>query len=444
MTRVPGRRDAARAVSALLLVAVAACGGSRDAGTVRLWAMGREGEVVAALVPEFERRHPGLAVDVQRIPWSAAHEKLLTAFVGGAMPDVIQAGSTWLPELVVLGALEALDERIAASATADRADWFPGILDTNVIDGRTWGLPWYVDTRLLFYRTDLLAEAGYPGPPRTWVAWLDAMAAVKRGGGPDRFAILLPLADWQPLVILAFARGAALLRDGDCRGDFRNPAFRAALAFYVDLFQRGLAPLGGAALAANLYQDFARGDLVFALTGPWNLGEFARRLPPALEGRWATAPMPVAAEPATAADPEEAAAAGPGPSLAGGASLALVRGSPRADAAWRLIEFLAEPAQQVRLHELTGDLPARKRAWEMARLAEEPRVRAFWEQLQSVRATPKIPEWERIAGKLTQQAEAAVRGHRSVDDALAALDAEVDAILEKRRWLGAGCGAAAR
>ena len=56
-------------------------------------------------------------------------------------------------------------------------------------------------------------------------------------------------------------------------------------------------------------------------------------------------------------------------------------------------------------------------------------------QLERVRATPKIPEWERIAGKVAQYSEAAVRGDMTIDAALAALDRDVDALLEKRRWL---------
>ena len=152
--------------------------------------MGREGEVVAQLMPGFERRHPGLRVRVQQIPWSAAHEKLVTAYVGGAMPDVFQAGNTWLPEFAALDALEPLDDRIARSPALVRGDYFPGILDTNVIDGATYGVPWYVDTRVLFYRRDLLAEAGHPDPPRTWAAWADAMARVKARAAPERYAIL--------------------------------------------------------------------------------------------------------------------------------------------------------------------------------------------------------------------------------------------------------------
>src|SRR5437868_7004634 len=78
---------------------------------IEFWAMGREGEVVQQLVPAFERRTPGVRVRVQQIPWSAAHEKLLTAYVGDAMPDAFQVGNTWIPELVALDALEPLDAR---------------------------------------------------------------------------------------------------------------------------------------------------------------------------------------------------------------------------------------------------------------------------------------------------------------------------------------------
>ncbi|MCW5893279.1 MAG: extracellular solute-binding protein [bacterium] len=419
----------ARRAAAIVLAALAGCAGVLASGCGRphddpdrltFWALGGEGEVVERLLPEFTARHPGLRVTVQRIPWSAAHEKLLTAWVGGAMPDVVQVGNTWIPELVVLGALEPLDDRLDAAA---RAAFFPGVLDPNVVDGRTWGVPWYVDTRLVFYRRDLLAAAGEAEAPRTWDAWRAGMQAVQARARPGQHAILLPLTEWQPLVILAFGHGATLLRDGDCRGDFRSPAFRAALTAWVRLFRDGLAPLGGAALAANLYEDFARGDVAFVVTGPWNLGELARRLPPALADAWTTMPMPAVT------------GAPPGPSLAGGASLAVVRGTPRAEAAWKLVAFLAEPAQQRRLWELTGDLPARREVWDDAALAGDPRVAAFRTQLEAVRATPKIPEWERIAGKIMQWADTAVRGTLDVDAATARLDAEVDAILAKRRWL---------
>jgi multiple sugar transport system substrate-binding protein len=52
-----------------------------------------------------------------------------------------------------------------------------------------------------------------------------------------------------------------------------------------------------------------------------------------------------------------------------------------------------------------------------------------------VRATPKVPEWEQIAAKVWERLEPVARGAKGLDASLAALDADVDAILEKRRWL---------
>ena len=413
---------------AVLAVAVlcANCGRRTDDGTVtlRFWGLGREGEVVGEMVPEFERRHPGIRVEVQQIPWTAAHEKLLTAFVGESTPDVAQIGNTWVPELEAIEALENLDPLIAASRVVRPAGYFPGIWDTNVIDGSVYGIPWYVDTRLLFYRSDLLAAAGWPEPPRTWAEWRQAMEAVReQAGGRRGSAILLPTDEWSQPVLLGLQKNAELLREGGRYGAFSAPEFRTAFEFYIDLFHDGLAPVVSNAQVANVYQQFAAGEFAMYITGPWNIGEFRRRLPPEMQDRWMTAPMP---------GPEPGV---PGVSLAGGASLALFRASEHPEEAWKLIEFLSEPAQQVRFYELTGDLPARKEAWDDPALAGDKHVHAFWEQLQHVAATPKVPEWEQIANKVWERAEAAIRGRASNADVLTALDRDVDRMLEKRRWM---------
>jgi multiple sugar transport system substrate-binding protein len=409
---------------ALLASFAAGCTRAGDAAVVvELWAMGREGEVVQQLVPAFEERNPGVHVRVQQIPWSAAHEKLLTAYVGEAMPDVMQLGNTWLPEFVALGAVEPLDARIAAS-TVVRADAFPpGVLDPNVLEGVIYATPWYVDTRVLFYRSDLLAAARHPDPPAAWDDWLATMTAVKARAGANAYAILLPMDEWQMPTILALQRGGELLRDRDRYGNFTSTPVREAFAFYLDLFRRELAPRAGEAQVANVYQDFAAGYFALYVTGPWNLGEFARRLPPELADAWTTAPLPA---------PD---ATYPGVSLAGGASLAIARGTPHADAAWRLIEYLSEPAQQLALYRLAGDLPARSAAWDDPLLRDDHRAQAFATQLRRVRSTPKVPEWERIASAIGEHVEAAIRGRTTLDDALVALDRDVDAILEKRRWM---------
>lgn len=416
--------------AAALAAACAGCGrGEQDVTTLRFWAMGREGEVVQELVRGFEAEHPGIRVQVQQIPWTAAHEKLLTAFVGRATPDLAQLGNTWVAEFAALRALEPLDERVAASAGVDPADHFPGIWDTNVIDGALYGIPWYVDTRVLFYRSDLLAAAGYPEPPVTWSGWRAAMAALSRGGADPRYGILLPVNEWAQPVILGLQAGSPLLAEQATVGAFARPEFRRAFTYYVDLFRDGLAPPVSNNEVANLYQEFGRGTFAMYVTGPWNIGEFRRRLPADLQGSWSTAPLPA---------PDEQAAARPGVpgvSLAGGSSLVVFAASPHREAAWQLVEYLGLPAQQQRFFQLTGNLPAHRAAWDDPHLGADPHAAAFRRQLEHVVATPKIPEWEQIANQVWVRAEQAIRGASTVDEALADLDADVGRILAKRRWL---------
>src|SRR5438270_642965 len=284
-----------RLIALVPLLWAAGCGSpGSEQRVVTVWAMGREGEVVGDLLPQFVRAHPDIVVRVQQLPWYAAHEKLLTAFAGDATPDVCLLGNTWIPEFVALKALEPLDEPLAHSGVVRREDYFPGIWDTNVVGGALYG-------------------------------------------------------------------------------------------------------------------------------GPWYIGEFRRRLPPEQQGSWMTAPMP---------GPE-----GPGASVASGASLVIFRRSRHKEDAWRLVEFLSDPEVQKRFYELTGDLPPRRSSWSEPTLAENVYARAFREQLERVKPTPKVAEWERIMITMQLMAERVVHGDEPPEEGLRQLDRDVDAMLQKRRWL---------
>ena len=423
------QRFALGGLAAAGAVAIGGCSRSADhRDPLHFWAMGREAEVVTELLPAFYARHPGVQVRVQQLPWTAAHEKLLTAYAGGALPDLCQLGNTWLPKFTALDALEPLDALVAGSRI-QREDYFAGILDTNVMatpqGERLFGLPWYVDTRLLFYRTDLLRAAGFGHPPQSWAEWLTAMRAIKQRAdarGARGYGVLLPLNEPDPLFALALQQGELLAENGT-RGAFAKPAFRRALDFYAGIFHEGLAPLMTNTQVSNVWDEFARGLFTFYVSGPWNIGEFRRHLPPSAQGDWATAPLP---------GPN-----GPGVSTAGGSSLVLFKGSPRKPAAWQLIEFLSEPATMQRFHALTGNLPPRRSAWRSAALANDAPSQAFAAQLERVRAAPKIPEWERIFQEMQLTAERVVQRTQGADAATHQLDAWTDALLEKRRWLRA-------
>ncbi|NQT97150.1 MAG: sugar ABC transporter substrate-binding protein [Candidatus Marinimicrobia bacterium] len=395
--------------------------GKRAANELEFWALGVEGELVKPLITRFEQEYPGIKVRVQAIPWSAAHEKLLTAYAGNATPDLCQLGNTWIPEFVALRAIDTLDRRVHESMEIDPDNYFPGIWATNQIDGRLYGIPWYVDTRLLFYRTDLLRNVGYSKPPRTWPELLDVSRRLVQGGQCE-YGILLPSNEWEGPVILGLANGSSLLRDNNCFGDFSGEPFSESFDFFLQFFKEGLSPLGMAGVT-NIYQGFAEGYFAMLLTGPWNIGQFQRRLPAEIQNKWATAPLP------TPRGSE------PGTSLAGGASLVLFSTSDKKAAAWKLIEFLSRPAVQLEFYDIAGDLPAVKAAWGVAELQANPCLQAFYRQLRHVAPTPQVPEWEQIAQKVLQYGEVVAYGQQEPAAALEALDRDVNLILEKRRWL---------
>ena len=401
------------------LLCLAACAHRRD-DTLVFWTFGPEGEAVAKLLPDFERTHPGIRVEVQQLPLSAAHQKLLTAIAGNTAPDMAQLGNTWLPEMVALHALAPLQRRVAASTTVTASDYFASIWATNVSDGQLYGIPWYVDTRLLFYRSDLLRQAGFDAPPRDWAEWRRMLAALSH---PARkvYGILLPTNEYEQLLSLALQQPDPLLRDDDTRGNFQSAGFKRALGFYVDTFRLQQAPDVTNVEVSDPWDEFGRGVYAFYLSGPWNIAEFRKRLPASEQADWATAPLP---------GPN-----GPGAGLAGGASLVVFRTSRHQRAAWALIEYLAQPRVQQRFYQLTGDMPPRRASWDSPLLQDDAAMRAFRNQLERVKPTPAVPEWERIAVMMQQVAARAVAGELTVDQATAEMDRRADDMLAKRRAL---------
>ncbi|MEP6898729.1 MAG: sugar ABC transporter substrate-binding protein [Rhodanobacter sp.] len=387
------------------------------------WTIGREGEAVLQLLPDFERAHPDIHVIVQQLPQTAAHQKLLTAFAGGSTPDVSQLGNTWVPEMVALDALEPLQPQVSASSVVRPDDYFASIWATNVIGGTLYGVPWYVDTRLLFYRKDLLLQAGFDHPPRDWAEWRRMLAALSH---PQHkvYGILLPTNEYEQLMSLALQQPDALLRDHGRRGNFESAGFRRALTFYVDTFKLQQAPAITNVEAGNPWLEFGNGVYAFYFSGPWNIGEFRKRLPASQQRDWSTAELP------GPDGPEDL-----GIGAAGGASLVIFRSSRHKQAAWELIEYLSQPAVQRRFYALLGDMPPRRSSWKQGTLHDDPQARAFRDQLERVRPSPRVPEWERIANEMQLVAAQVIAGDMSIDQATVELDRRVDRILEKRRWV---------
>ncbi|MBL0914256.1 MAG: extracellular solute-binding protein [Sphingopyxis sp.] len=409
------RRQMTGALAALPLTPMLGGCGARAGDGLTVWAMGNEAAHLPALLDTLKLPASMPKISVQPLPWTAAHEKLLTGFAGGSLPAIGQIGNSWIAELAAIGAIAP----VPASAEDLLTDQFPAVVGTDRLASKTWAVPWYVDTRLQFYRKDLFARAGYAAPPLVWNEWKAALHKVKALAEPGNYAVLLPLNEFEQLLTITLSAGARLLRDDGSRGAFADPEFKAALAFYKSLFDEKLAPVASATQISNIWDEFAKGFFSIFTSGPWTVGDMKSRLAPTMQDKWGTAPNP---------GPQGIGSAAPG-----GSSLVVFAGTARADAAWDVVSRLLAPSAQLKFQQLTGDLPARRSVWAEAGLASDPIVAPFATQLERATALPKVPEWERIVTEMQIVAERMVRGEYSVDAAAKEIDRRADRLLENRR-----------
>ncbi len=393
--------------------ALAGCGSRGDTDApLRFWATRYEGDYSPLLMPAFTRA-TGLAVEVQSVPSTAAHEKMLTAHAGGAFPDVVMLPATWIAEFAMIGAIAPVpDARLVD-------DVVPGVLAPTRIGARGYAVPWSVAPMVQFYRRDLLAAGGYDAPPQDWPTWR-RMARALKARRPDDY-VVLTLLNWpDTLFTFLFQTGARLLRDRDTRSNFRTPEAAEAFAFYRSLFDEGLAPRALSTEVQDPVAAFAQGFFAIWPTWPTTMLDFHRRaaeMPPA---RWATARL--------------AGPRGPAPAACLNTTLCVSATTPRPAAAWALVRHLTSAASELRFQRLIGNLPARASAWAAPQLAG-PVIAPFAEQLRDPGMPPPVVEWERIKIEVQLVAERIVRGLLTIDAGLAAIDTRVDAILAKRRAL---------
>lgn len=409
----PTRRTIVMSSAALAAsVGIVGCTAAAGPTPLRFWATSYEGDYSPLLMPDFTRA-TGIPVEVQSIPSTAAHEKMLTAQAGAALPDVLMLASGWIGEFAMIGAVAPLPGQALST------DVVPGALAQTQVGGRAYGVPWSVAPMVQYYRRDLLAAAGYDAPPQDWTSWRTMARTLKRRR-PDDF-VLLSLLNWpDTLITMLFQAGARLLRDHDTRGNFRTPEAQAAFAFYLSLYQEGLAPRALSTEVQDAFGAFAQGRYALWPSWPTTMLDLARRKAEIPAAIWGIARM--------------AGPRGPGPGSRLDAALCVSASTARPAAAWSLVRHLTSAVNELRFQRLIGNLPARESAWTSAQL-ETPLIAPFKAQMREPILAPPIIEWERIKIEIQLVAERIVRGLLTIDQGLAAIDTRIDAILTKRRAL---------
>ena len=384
---------------ALALILVAGCGEAvvhdQEAGNqppaasdeevvLELWYMpnGSDPEsMIDAEVDHFEDLHPGVRVNATLVGWEEALTKLTTATTGGGGADVTQVGSTWVSGLSEAGGFRVYDDedlaRLGGREQFVRESWS----STMAPDGSTVAVPWMVDTRVLYYRTDVFDDLGIEPDAafRDWASFEETLRVIE--AGTDMHPLGVPgRNDWNVVHNVTpwiWAAGGTILSDDGAITQLGTAETVAGIHRFQRLVQRYAHPDLLTSTDDASPELFANGEFAIAMSGPWFgpilLEEHDASMP---AERWSAAPLP----------------AGPAGrvSFLGGSHLAILGSSQHPVEAMALVEFLTARDSQERVSSETGLLPANTTA---ATVTTGAVADAFQQALASGRQYPSLPGW---------------------------------------------------
>ena len=435
---------AAAALSTGLALGLASCRRSQPAAgrTIQFWTLDlapKFNGYISGVIADWERQNPGYRVVWTDVPWGSVERKLLAAVFARTAPDVVNLNPLFAANLASKGGLLPL-ERVLPPGAAQ------GYLPLIWRAGRSAGpdgqpaqfaIPWYLTARITLANTQLLRQAGYAAPPRTWAELPAYAEAVKRRTG--RYALFVTVVpDDSAELLESLVQMDVTLLDGRQRAAFNSPQGRRAFAFWSDLYRRGLLPREvvsqGYRRAIELYQS---GELAQVGSG----AEFLRSIQtnaPRIAA--ATRPFP----PLTGANGQANVAV---------MTLAIPRQSPVAAKAASFALFLTDASNQARFAEQARVLPSSPQALRQVRVSLQRQAPADAAEAlvqrarllsadTLVRATvlvPASPGVKRLQAILYTQLQRAMLGQASSDAALAEAERQWNAYAEGR-WPQAAAG----
>ncbi|MGO4247912.1 sugar ABC transporter substrate-binding protein [Paenarthrobacter sp. RAF54_2] len=376
-------------------------------GTINLWAQGGEAKLLPELMKDFEAENPGVKVNVTAIPWDAAHNKYQTAIAGGTTPDLAQMGTTWMTDFS-----DAFDPK---PAELDTSGFFPSSVKSTEVSGATLGVPWYVDTRVLYYRKDLAAQAGYPEFPKTWDG-LTAMAKALKSQDGVKYPLQLPVSgadSFQSMLPFLWSNGAQFISGDNSKWTFDTPEVVDALKYYQSFFTDELANKNPATGAGAGEAAFVNGEAPVLILGPSGLAQLNTAGGPGFEDKYMVAPFPKKVS---------------GTSFIGGSDMVVFKDAKNRDGAWKLAQWLAKPEVQIKWYKLSGSLPALQSAWKDPALADDKKLAVFGEQLKDTNFPPTISTWTQVSAAADTQLEQIVKAGKDPAAAMKDLQAAADSI----------------
>jgi len=388
-------RQRLAAVVAVLAVVLplAACGESREgggdsSGPVRFVLFGDPTETAGyqELVEAFEQANPD--IDVTLSPVASQDEllaKLTTGFAGGRPSDVFLINYRKYGQFADQGVLEPVQGLLESSDRIAEVDFAPTALDAFRFDGNdVTCLPQNVSSLVVYYNVDLFEAAGLPAPQPGWT-WDDFLAAAQALTTEDRYGVGT---EASLIRVAPFVWSAG----GDVVDDSANPsrltldsgAARRGLDFFLDLQTRHH-------VAAPDRVEQSRSSEERFLDGTLGMYLDSRKAVPTFRTienfRWDVAPMPIApgGEPAT---------------ILHGDAYCLTAGSPRLDAAKRLVEFANTEEGQTILARSGRTVPSRldvAQSEAFLRPDVPPAsAQVFIDAIPTIRSVPHTARWSQV------------------------------------------------
>jgi ABC-type glycerol-3-phosphate transport system substrate-binding protein len=405
------------------LLGIAGCGGEESGGLLRLvFSHGEDSEVLRDQIRRFNERNRGaIEVALRLAPADTGQylEMLRVQFQADkADADVISGDVIWPAQFAANGWILDLSDLFTPDL---RGPYLPAAVDSNTYEGRVYGVPWFTDAGLLYYREDLLEKSGFSGPPETWEEMREMVEKVRLEAG-TRYGFVFQGAEYEGGVVngleFIWNSGGSVLDPGGVT--VAAPEAVAGLATARRMVTDGVAP--GAVPSYKEYESytvFLNGDAVFMRNWP---NVYARAADPALSGveqeRIGVAPLPVA-RPGI-----------PAHSGLGGWNLMINAASEKREAAWAFIRYLSAPEQQKERALRGGYLPAREDCYaDREILSDVPVIALGREAIRNVRSRPVTPLYRDMSLAMAERFHASLAGTVAPEGAAALLEDDLEGIL---------------
>jgi multiple sugar transport system substrate-binding protein len=378
-------------------------------------------------IEEFNRLHTSeIQVRYREMPADTGqyYEQLRTEFqAGGGEIDVISGDVTWPARFAARGWISDLSELFTPEA---RERYLPYTVQSNTYEDAVYGVPWFTDAGMLYYRKDLLEESGFSEPPKTWDELKEQAKKVQSDSG-TQYGFVFQGADYEGGVVngleYVWTSGGDVL-------DPRDPdevVVESKEALEGLRTEQSMVTEGVASKAVSSFKElesytvFGDGDAVFMRNWPF---AYALSTDPAQFGlrseQIGVAPLPVIAEGARTY------------SGLGGWNLFISATSRFPEAAWTFIQYLSAPEQQ-RTRALRGSyLPTLETLYEDDEVLETVPILALGrEAIQSARPRPASPSYPEMSLEMGEQFNALLRGVSSPEQVTSTLQAELANIVEQ-------------